>query len=539
MDHMDWTACTPPTNANKALGVRSVSPVKSGSLRPQFDDAGGVSDGSGGNGCSSADNVPEETVPEETVVEEVGRESRDVHCEAASTTVDVMERKLAAVQAELDATRAERDMLSRDVDLLATRYRSVKDELTHVLFHEMHHQFHAIPPMVDDMSAAVKHEMIGMGLNSERVLWKSAMSEVISVVRPGDSVPLVVKMIRKAACRKLSAVRNLNREITILNKLKHPGIISMQDSWHERDFVCMVFLLENQDLFGLSNDYGRGMPDKYVIQIQDTAAEALAYMHRSGVYHRDLKPENILVTGKGTDNDPYKAVIIDFGISICGHELEDGMTKGLVGSPGFFAPEMMGQSSYSPEKADIWSFGCVILELVVGHVLFKNHWMPIYDRASSSSLESLRSDLQHALDHMLSEQRMHGSKLAQSTTSLLQTDPKLRIHPYSLSERFAPENSEDSFGDSLSLCKSQRRNLSLGASEPELDSMSWGAPELSSSPGKQKSLLPELVVSQIEDGPPGHQPNEHPQCHRPTGPGHQSNERPQYHRPAEVQPAGS
>jgi serine/threonine protein kinase len=46
---------------------------------------------------------------------------------------------------------------------------------------------------------------------------------------------------------------------------------------------------------------------------------------------------------------------------------------------GFFAPEMITQSQYYGDKADIWSTGCILLELILGHERFCEVWMPAYD----------------------------------------------------------------------------------------------------------------------------------------------------------------
>ena len=66
------------------------------------------------------------------------------------------------------------------------------------------------------------------------------------------------------------------------------------------------------------------------MQILRTSARALQHLHSRGVFHRDLKPENILISGTGTDEDPYCAVLIDFGFSICAEELDgNGLGTGL------------------------------------------------------------------------------------------------------------------------------------------------------------------------------------------------------------------
>ena len=54
------------------------------------------------------------------------------------------------------------------------------------------------------------------------------------------------------------------------------------------------------------------------------------------------------------------------------------MLQDFVGSPGFFAPEMLLQGCYSGDKADLWSIGCILLEMALGHRRFCLYWMRAY-----------------------------------------------------------------------------------------------------------------------------------------------------------------
>eukprot|EP00620_Florenciella_sp_RCC1587_P019370 CAMPEP_0182559472 /NCGR_PEP_ID=MMETSP1324-20130603/2583_1 /TAXON_ID=236786 /ORGANISM="Florenciella sp., Strain RCC1587" /LENGTH=535 /DNA_ID=CAMNT_0024771737 /DNA_START=59 /DNA_END=1666 /DNA_ORIENTATION=+ len=392
---------------------------------------------------------------------------------------EILKMQVAELTAKLSATRGERDALAGDLDMLHNRYRSVKDELSKVLFEELVEptdmRFSSIPSMLSKSNAAVKQAQYGMNSHRGRVIWKSALSVVRSEIRVRDNMPCVVKMIRKANCRKVNSVRNLNREISILKLLDHPTIVPMIDHWHEQDHVCMVFKLHKQDLFGLSNDYGNGMPEVYVIQILRSIADAVHYMHGQQVYHRDLKPENILITGDGTEMNPYQAVIIDFGISIMANELDaQGHATGIVGSPAFYAPDMLNRRPYAPDKADLWSFGCVLLELVVGHIIFKNEWMPCYDRAMTSSLTSFLDSIRRALAVMLPEQGAN-TELLRAITSLLQIDPELRIKPGTLSMRFAKDLPVDTFGDNLVHRRTRESSTSGDNADEERRRLVWGS----------------------------------------------------------------
>jgi serine/threonine protein kinase len=78
---------------------------------------------------------------------------------------------------------------------------------------------------------------------------------------------------------------------------------------------------------------------------------------------RDLKPENVLL--QFGERGSILTKLCDFGVS-CRFSGKVPLRE-LCGSPGFFAPEMVTHGSYLGDQADIWSCGCILLELVLGH----------------------------------------------------------------------------------------------------------------------------------------------------------------------------
>ncbi|KAH9935445.1 kinase-like domain-containing protein [Fomitopsis serialis] len=98
--------------------------------------------------------------------------------------------------------------------------------------------------------------------------------------------------------------------------------------------------------------------EKYVSVIMREVLAALSYLHKSSIIHRDLKAANILITATG------KVMICDFGVSAL---LVTASSKRntLVGTPHWMAPEVAQGSAYDT-KADIWSLGIVIYEMVKG-----------------------------------------------------------------------------------------------------------------------------------------------------------------------------
>ena len=107
------------------------------------------------------------------------------------------------------------------------------------------------------------------------------------------------------------------------------------------------------------------------------AAEALAEAHASGIVHRDLKPANLFLARRSDGTEVIK--IIDFGISKI-TELTDAtpvltQTRALMGSPYYMAPEQLRSARDVDGRADVWSLGVALYELLSGRRPFQGATM--------------------------------------------------------------------------------------------------------------------------------------------------------------------
>jgi serine/threonine protein kinase len=90
-----------------------------------------------------------------------------------------------------------------------------------------------------------------------------------------------------------------------------------------------------------------------------------------------LKPENVLLRFDTESERCIDVKLCDFGLSV---KTRPGLVlTDFCGSPGFFAPEMIVHNGYFGDKADVWSTGCILLELILGHERFCDAWMSAYD----------------------------------------------------------------------------------------------------------------------------------------------------------------
>jgi len=180
------------------------------------------------------------------------------------------------------------------------------------------------------------------------------------------------KLERTVALKILSSERASDPEFTArflrearaLAKLSHPHIIGVHDVGRVADYLYIVMeFADGASLRQLLN-LGRLAPSEAVRLLPQIAA-ALQYAHDRGVIHRDIKPENILI-------DQYRnAKIADFGLAKVIHDnAGSSLTVSNVGmgTARYVAPEQSANSAGVDHRADVYSLGVMLYEMLTGEV---------------------------------------------------------------------------------------------------------------------------------------------------------------------------
>src|SRR5215831_16737755 len=105
------------------------------------------------------------------------------------------------------------------------------------------------------------------------------------------------------------------------------------------------------------------------------AIEGLAEAHAHGIVHRDLKPDNLFLHKRNDGGTTVK--VLDFGISKVKVTGISTRTGDIMGSPAYMAPEQMESTRSVDHRADIWSLGVVLYQLVVGQAPFRGDTLPL------------------------------------------------------------------------------------------------------------------------------------------------------------------
>ncbi|MEZ4458548.1 MAG: serine/threonine-protein kinase [bacterium] len=162
------------------------------------------------------------------------------------------------------------------------------------------------------------------------------------------------------------------REAQVAARLRHENVVAVSDfGTHDGNLFIVMDMLRGGPLNAIY-EKGQGLPWKRVVGIGRQIADALATAHAMGLVHRDLKPENIMLERRSDGGD--RPIIVDFSLAFVANDAELGrMTReGIVsGTPQFIAPEQaMGAPDIGP-PADIYSFGCILYEMLTGDQVFK------------------------------------------------------------------------------------------------------------------------------------------------------------------------
>jgi len=193
---------------------------------------------------------------------------------------------------------------------------------------------------------------------------------------------VALKVLRAELAVSIGADRFL-MEIKIAAKLSHPHILPLYDSGEAAGFLYYVMpFVEGESLRDLLKRENQLSIDE-AIKIGREVAEALSVAHSHGIIHRDIKPENIMLSGG-------HAVVTDFGIAraftAAGGEgfTQTGMA---IGTPAYMSPEQSGGDPNIDGRADIYSLGCVLYEMLIGQ--------PPFDGPTAAAIMA-----RHTMDHV-------------------------------------------------------------------------------------------------------------------------------------------
>lgn len=203
------------------------------------------------------------------------------------------------------------------------------------------------------------------GLEILGLLGQGGMGMVFKARQTSLDRVVAIKVIRSDTEHREAFEVRFSREARALASLNHPNIVTVHDFGKtDNYFFLMMEFVDGVNIRDLLA--GQKITPREALEIIPQVCDALQYAHDQGVVHRDIKPENILLDKNG------RVKIADYGLAklVKGETTAPSLTQThhVMGTPHYMAPEQIEKPLTVDHRADIYSLGVVIYEMLTGEL---------------------------------------------------------------------------------------------------------------------------------------------------------------------------
>ncbi len=224
---------------------------------------------------------------------------------------------------------------------------------------------HAAVPTPEDLTPLRPGDVIN-GYRLEEVIGWGGMSVVFRAQQLSLGRNVALKVMRHELGEDPEFSRRFLNEARALAELSHANIVQVIDQGiHEGNHYLVMEYIDGVSLREVLSE--RRLSPVEALHFVPELCAALEYAHERGIIHRDIKPENIMVTKTGVPK------IADFGlVRMMGKDAEEfsriTQTRTILGTIDYMAPEQREGQSDVDHRADIYSLGVVLYEMLTGEL---------------------------------------------------------------------------------------------------------------------------------------------------------------------------
>lgn len=217
-----------------------------------------------------------------------------------------------------------------------------------------------VPPAAEELESCFP------GYEKFEFIDRGGMGAVYSATQSSLDRRVAIKILPPEIGQDAGFVDRFHQEARLLAKLQHPHIVAIYDfGRNSRGYLFIVLeYVEGTSLLDIMQKEKLGLTKS--LEVTSQICEALQFAHDHGVIHRDIKPTNILIDVWG------RVRVADFGLAKLSAASQPVTTSSrtgfMMGTPGYASPEQRRMDAEIDHRADIFSVGVTLYEMVTGHL---------------------------------------------------------------------------------------------------------------------------------------------------------------------------
>lgn len=192
---------------------------------------------------------------------------------------------------------------------------------------------------------------------------------IYEAINPSIGRVVALKVLSASSAPSPEMVRRFLNEARAANQIRHPAVVDISERGvlPDQSLYLVMEFLEGEDLNKRLQVTGRKLPMPRAVHIAWEIADVVNAAHQAGIVHRDLKPGNIMLVPDDVAVYGERVKLLDFGIAKLVHSGEAlTSARRVLGSLRYMAPEQFMSSRNVDGKADVYSLGVMLFEMLSG-----------------------------------------------------------------------------------------------------------------------------------------------------------------------------